>query len=242
MMNGVLITGASSGIGMQLAKDYASSGVPVIACGRNQEALDLLAAEYQNVHILTFDVTDAPAVTQAFTQLPFVPTLWILNAGHCEYINDGKLDALLIRRVFETNFMGMVHCLEAMQSQLSASHHVVILGSISSDVPLPRAEAYGASKAALKYLAQSLALDWAARQIVVSTVFPGFVHTPLTAKNTFSMPMAISVTSASKRIRDGIAQQKSCIYLPFRFTLLLRVIGLLPFALQRKLLGQLVRS
>ncbi|MGU3847618.1 SDR family NAD(P)-dependent oxidoreductase, partial [Vibrio diabolicus] len=78
---------------------------------------------------------------------------------------------------------------------------IVIVGSIASEVALPRAEAYGASKAAVSYFARTLAVDLKKKGIQVVTVFPGFVETPLTDKNDFEMPMIISTRQASNSIR-----------------------------------------
>ena len=114
------------------------------------------------------------------------------------------------------------------------------MGSIASEVALPRAEAYGASKAAVSYLARALQVDLKPRGIDVSIIFPGFVQTPLTEKNTFEMPMLISTEQASQAIRSGLAKGKSHIYFPKRFTLILRLIGALPYRWQNALTSKLL--
>ncbi len=95
---------------------------------------------------------------------------------------------------------------------------------------MPRAEAYGASKAAVSYFARTLAVDLKKKGIKVVTVFPGFVETPLTDKNTFDMPMIVSVNQASAAIRKQLDANKSHIYFPARFTGVLRFISLLPYS------------
>lgn len=241
-MNGVLITGATSGIGRQLAQDYARLGWQVIACGRNETVLRELSSLYASITPRQFDLTDLQATVASLESLPFTPTLWILNAGDCEYIDDGKMDAALMARVMTINVVGMANAIEAIQPHLAHGHRVALVGSIASELALPRAEAYGASKAAVAYLARALRLDWASRGIAVSCVFPGFVATPLTQKNTFEMPMIISVERASRSIRQGLAQGKANLYFPARFTGLIRVLGMLPYAWQHHIVSRLFRT
>ncbi|MGY2498603.1 SDR family NAD(P)-dependent oxidoreductase, partial [Klebsiella pneumoniae] len=109
--------------------------------------------------------------------------LLILNAGNCEYMDvaDG-FDGELFARVIETNLIATGHALAAFLPLLGEGARLAIVSSSVSWLPLPRAEAYGASKAALDYLAATLRLDLKARGIAVTLIRPGFVQTPLTAK------------------------------------------------------------
>lgn len=231
-MQQVLITGASSGIGAQLAKDYAAQGWQVLACGQSRERLAQLTEANANIQPLFFDVTDLAAVKQAIDTLSQMPSLIILNAGTCEYIEQGDIDVALFRRVFEVNVYGVLNCIQAMQASFSDSTHLVIVGSTASYLPLPRAEAYGASKAAVAYITKTLAIDLAKRGVKVSLVSPGFVKTPLTDKNDFAMPMLVSAQYASEKIRHGIAVGKNEIHFPLRFSLMLKVLALLPLRVQ----------
>ncbi|WP_045465307.1 SDR family oxidoreductase [Vibrio hyugaensis] len=240
MTESVLITGATSGIGKQLALDYALAGWKVIACGRNQAVLSELEASSQNIATLRFDITDYEQTQTVLNALPFTPETWLFNAGDCEYMDDGLVDAQLMARVMNVNVIGVANCVEACQSQFERGHRVVIVGSIASEIALPRAEAYGASKAAVSYFARTLAVDLKAKGIKVVTVFPGFVETPLTDKNTFDMPMIISVNQASEAIRKQLDAGKSYIYFPARFTGILRFISLLPYSWQARLTAKLV--
>ena len=238
----VLITGASSGIGRQLALDYAGDGYRVIGCGRNPQRLAALGAEAAQIEPLAFDIGDPEAVRQALSKLTAIPGLIILNAGDCEYINHGELDAALCQRVFASNFFGVVNMLEALQHRLPSPCHIGIMGSSATFLPLPRAEAYGASKAALQYFCQSLALDWAKRGVSFSLISPGFVKTPLTDKNDFAMPMRISAEEASRIIRQGLAKGRSSINFPRRFTGLMQAIALLPAAWRNQLIIKMTGS
>ncbi|ENM5784670.1 SDR family oxidoreductase [Vibrio metoecus] len=241
-MTAVFITGATSGIGKQLALDYAKQGWQVIACGRNQPVLDSLHTQYANIFPLAFDVTDHPGTKAALAQLPCQPELWILNAGDCEYIDDGKMDVTLMARVFNINVLGVAAVIEGIQPHLSRGHRVAIVGSIASELALPRAEAYGASKAAVAYLARTLQLDWRPLGIEVTTIFPGFVATPLTDRNTFAMPMIITVERAAQEIKAGLARGVSQLYFPKRFTWLIRLLGALPYVWQGRLVRRLLKA
>ena len=240
MSGSVLITGATSGIGRQLALDYANSGWKVIACGRNDVVLAELEDASKNISTLRFDVTQYEETLQTLSELPFIPDNWIFNAGDCEYMDDGVVDAKLMARVMNVNVVGVANCVEACQRRFERGQRVVIVGSIASEVALPRAEAYGASKAAVSYFARTLAVDLKKKGIKVVTVFPGFVETPLTDKNTFDMPMIVSVKQASSAIRKQLDANKSLIYFPARFTGILRFISLLPYSWQARLTAKLV--
>lgn len=237
-MKQVLITGASSGIGAQLAIDYASEGWQVIACGQSEVRLAELVKNNPLIMPLPFNVTNIVEVKQALESIEQLPDLIILNAGTCEYIDNGVIDSALFKRVFDVNFFGLLHCIEAMQSRFSSSAHLVIIGSSASFVPLPRAEAYGASKAAVAYLAHTLAIDLEHIGVTVTLVNPGFVKTPLTDKNDFQMPMLVTAEYASEHIRQGISAGKIEINFPWKFHLLLKFIALLPLRLQLKAIKQ----
>ncbi|HIC8862554.1 TPA: SDR family NAD(P)-dependent oxidoreductase [Aeromonas hydrophila] len=229
----VLITGATSGIGFQLALDYRRAGWQVWGCGRDGERL--LALGRHGITPLQFDGRDASAVSEAAASLPRVD-LVILNAGNCEYMDVAEgFDGALFARVIETNLVATGHALAAFLPLLGAGGRLAIVSSSVSWLPLPRAEAYGASKAALDYLADTLRLDLAGKGIGVTLVRPGFVQTPLTAKNDFPMPCLVTVEEASRAIMDGLTAGRHQIHFPRRFIWLLRLLGALPVGLWLRL-------
>ncbi|MBS4432031.1 SDR family NAD(P)-dependent oxidoreductase [Pectobacterium punjabense] len=238
-MKRVLITGASSGIGQQLALDYARDGWDVLACGRDEQRLHALTAAFPALRTTAFDMTNIADTRQALDGV--TADLVILCAGTCEYLDNGVVDAEKISRVLTTNVIGPVNCLSVLLPQLASHSHLAFVGSTASLVPLPRAEAYGASKAALAYFARSLSLDLQAHNITVSLILPGFVDTPLTARNDFPMPMLISASHASDAIRRGLEKKKREIAFPLGFALLLKLISVLPQSWQRLLASRLVR-
>ncbi|OOE34920.1 SDR family NAD(P)-dependent oxidoreductase [Salinivibrio kushneri] len=241
-MKHVLITGATSGIGEQLARDYARQGWQVTACGRNQDKLNTMARDHASLDALAFDATDSEQTHQALSNLSVFPDLIILNAGTCEYIDHGKVDVALFKRVFEINVFGVLHCIEALQARFTHSTHLAIVGSSASYMPLPRAEAYGGSKAAISYIANTLSVDLAQQGVTLSLISPGFVKTPLTDQNDFAMPMRITVEQASEAIQKGLAKGKTEIHFPRKFTFILKFLALLPMSWQRALARRMTRN
>lgn len=231
-MKTLLITGATSGIGKALALHAAEKGYQVIACGRNQGVLDELASK-PNIKPLKFDVTSVEDAKQALHNAKC--DVAILNAGTCEYVDIDEFESDMFRRVFEPNFFGVVHCVEALIPSLKRGNKLVIVDSMARLLPFTRSQAYGASKAALHYFTKSLEVDLHDRGIKVQAVSPGFVETPLTDKNDFDMPMKITATEAAESMLKGIETDKQTVFFPRMFGLILRFMHILPVGLQKKL-------
>ncbi|WP_107851986.1 SDR family NAD(P)-dependent oxidoreductase [Oceanimonas marisflavi] len=229
-MNRVLITGASSGIGLQLAQDYLFEGWQVVACGRSHDKLaQVLSGE--RVEYGVFDINDRDAAAGALSEVAPVD-LAILNAGTCEYVNDAHaFDAELFERVVQANLIGTGNCVAAVLPRIKTGGRLALVSSSVTFVPLTRAEAYGASKAGVDYLARTLAVDLNAARVAVSLIRPGFVDTPLTRKNDFPMPGRVSPEQASRAIRRGLARGRSEITFPTGFIATLRLLSWLPHGL-----------
>ncbi len=245
----IWVTGASTGIGRAVVGELVRRGAVVVASARNKEALLKLAHECggANVVVLPLDVTDRQAnleVTKTIQQRLGGLDIAFLNAGICEYVDVAKFDSTVFERTMQTNFLSMVYGIESALPLLRASRGAQLVGmsSIVACRGLPRAEAYGASKAAIKLLFESLDLDLKKDGIAVSVICPGFVRTPLTDRNDFPMPFRVEADEAARRIVDGIEAKTSEIHFPKRLSLLFKLLALLPHRLYVRACSGMVRS
>ena len=222
----ILITGATSGIGNQLAKDYLLDGHHVYAVGRDDSALAEL--ESLGAETVDLDLMDRDKVIDAFGKIEEVD-LAICGAGMCEYLDMPNFDSASFMKVMSVNMGTLSHAIEGILPKLIASKgRLVGIGSASAYVPFARAEAYGSSKAAIHYLMKTLQISLAPHDVSVSLVVPGFVETPMTKQNDFPMPFIQTTAQASQAIRDGIASGRDVIEFPKKLTLPLKVLGTLP--------------
>lgn len=244
----ILITGATSGIGKQLVLDYLTEGHRVIACGRTEEKLNKLAAEAkadERFSSCIFDVTDREQTISALKACQEENDLdcVILSAGVCEYIDDAKnFEPELVDRVFAANFFGVVNSIAGVLPRMKPGSKLVVVDSMARMFQFTRAEAYGASKAAIHYFAGSLRTDLVKEGIQVITVSPGFVKTPMTDANDFEMPMRVTVEQASAAIRKGIAKSKPHIAFPRIFGFILAFLQRLPYRVQIALSKRMKQS
>ncbi len=237
----ILVTGATSGIGRQLALDYHAAGHSVWALGRSADALAELAQ--QGLHTGQLDLEDREESLAWFAGIEKLD-LAILSAGNCEYIDLPAFDSALVARVMRANVESLAHSIEGVLPALRKGNnpHLVGIGSSAAYLPLPRAEAYGASKAAVAYMLDTLRIGLAAEGVRVSHVAPGFVKTPLTDRNDFPMPCLVTVEQASRAIRKGIAAGKMEIHFPRRFTATMKLLSLLPRSVWLPLARKMAKS
>lgn len=234
----IWLTGASSGIGLAVAKELLQRGHQLALSARRGEALQALAQAYPGqVLVLTGDLGDAQsvrAIGDAIEQNWGALDCVILNAGTCEYLDARAFDASMVERVLRINLLGAAYCIEAALPLLrrGVRGHLVGVASAATYMPMPRAEAYGASKAGLRYLLEALRIDLASEGIDVTLVNPGFVDTPLTRRNDFPMPMRWPVDRAARHIVQRLDARPLEIAFPAPFIAALRLLSLLPTRLQ----------
>jgi len=230
----ILITGSTSGIGYSLFEQYTNQGEKVIACGRNQQQLDTMSDKA--FQTCCFDMTDKLAIEGVARTIDSLDVL-LLNAGNCRYIDDAKhFDGELFTDVIQTNLISLGWILQYLLPKVKKGGQVVFVSSSATLLPFQRSEAYGASKAGVDYLAKSLRLDLIKEGIDVTLIHPGFIKTPLTDKNDFSMPFLLSSDEAASRIITAIQKRKSYAHFPKRLTLLLKAISLLPDFVWQKII------
>lgn len=235
----VWVVGASSGIGLATAERLAAEGATVLASARSADPLQALVQRHAQadgtapVQAWPMDVTDAPAVAQTaraiLAQGPL--DLVLFCAGHYRAMRADALDLADLHRHMAINYGGALNLLDALlPAMLARGHgHISLISSVAGFRGLPKGLAYGPTKAALTHLAETLYLDLAPRGIGVSVVHPGFVKTPLTAQNDFSMPALIGPQEAAAALLDGIAAGDFDIHFPRRFTRWMKLLRLLPY-------------
>lgn len=235
------VTGASSGIGLAMAKKLACQGHLVYISSRNPQTLDEIVSKHSlglsgQLIALPCDVTDDEGMVKVL-QNANIDSLdcIILSAGSCEYIDLPDLDIKKIRRVSDSNFFGVVNCCIAALPLLQKTAadpdkerpQIIGIGSMSSYVGFPRAEAYGSSKAAMSYFLHSLRCDLN-EKVDVTVVYPGFVKTPMTDRNDFSMPFLMEVDEAADIILKKAERRPLSIAFPSRLNLILHAMQLFP--------------
>jgi NAD(P)-dependent dehydrogenase (short-subunit alcohol dehydrogenase family) len=238
----VWLIGASSGIGAATAAALQARGAQVLVSARSAGALDAFGAQHTEAdgsrpapQAWPLDVTDAQAVTRTaqavLQQGPLDLVLYC--AGHYREMRATALDMADLKRHLDINYTGALHVIDAVLPSLIArgSGHVSLISSVAGFRGLPKSLAYGPTKAALTNLAETLYLDLGPLGVGVSVVHPGFVQTPLTAQNDFTMPALITPDQAAQAMVDGWANGAFDIHYPKRFTRWMKLLRLLPYRL-----------
>lgn len=232
----VWVIGASSGIGAAFARALMDRGARVAVSARNRDALTLLAESGRPGQVLALPV-DVTREAELSTALASIQSAWsgldlvVLLAGNHMPVRAWDLTATKARDLVETNLMGVLNALAVVTPVLLNAGHggVAVVSSVAGYSGLPTGLIYGATKAALINLTETLYLDLAPRGIGVYLVNPGFVKTPLTDKNTFSMPALISPEEAARQMLRGMERGEFEIHFPKRFTRWLKFLRLLPY-------------
>jgi len=245
----VWLIGASSGIGHACAIALAHAGAQVVVSARQVHVLKGMPG----IHPIPLDVTDPTSVKAAcdtvVTSVLQHETLGgpldmvLYCAGHYSPQRATAFDLPDMLRHQQVNYTGALHVLDAVLPLLLAQGHghISLVSSVAGWRGLPNGLAYGPTKAALTHLAETLYLDLQDRNIGVSVINPGFVATPLTAQNAFSMPALMSPEQAAQAMLRGWAHGVFDIHFPKRFTAWLKLMRVLPyrwyFALVRRFTG-----
>jgi short-subunit dehydrogenase len=242
------ITGGSSGIGAALAHELCRRGARVAITARRAERLaDVAASAPGEAHALPGDVREPAALEEvvAAVEANVGPIdLAVLNAGIWTQVEVGTWDSAIIREHIETNFMGMVHGLDAVLPRMLARRSGTIVGvaSVAGYRGYTRAEAYGPSKAAEINLLESLRVDLGPLGVDVQLVNPGFVRTPLTEANDFPMPFMIEAPDAARRIADAIEKGKAETVFPLPYRVGMKLVRVAPVRLYTAVSRRFVKA
>jgi len=235
----VWVVGASSGIGLATAQALIARGACVQVSARSASALRDLVTEHTRtgeppaVQAWPLDVSDAAAVAATASAILAQGALDLVLycAGHYRAMRATAMDLTELKRHLDINYTGALHVLDAVLPSLMAQGrgHVSLISSVAGFRGLPNSLAYGPTKAALTNLAETLYLDLQPLGLGVSVVHPGFVQTPLTAQNNFTMPALITPEQAAQAMLDGWAGGAFDIHYPKRFTRWMKLLRLLPY-------------
>jgi NAD(P)-dependent dehydrogenase (short-subunit alcohol dehydrogenase family) len=232
--NTAWITGASSGIGRALSLALAEQGVRVAASARSADKLAELARGNERIEPYVLDVTDLAATITTVQRVAATLgpiDLAVLNAGVWEPVGGRTFSTAVLRRAMDVNYFGIAHGLEALLPHMleRGRGRIAMMSSIAGYRGLPRAAAYGPSKAAVISLAETLKADVERYGVEISVIVPGFVATPLTSGNKFPMPFLISAERAATHIVSGLQKGKFEIAFPWQMVALMKFARLLPY-------------
>jgi short-subunit dehydrogenase len=228
----VIITGASSGIGWELAKVLASKGAAVGLLARRLDRLKALATEIGTAGgraaVAQANVTErhptVAAIKTLRAELGPVDML-IANSGvglptQIEPLNMDQIDNMI-----KVNYLGVVYAIEAVLPEMleRKSGHLAAVSSLASYKGFPGESAYCSSKAAVNVYMEGLRIQLRRRGIAVTTICPGFIKTPMTAVNEFPMPFLMTADRAALKIAHALARKKKVYNFPWQTTLLMKL-------------------
>jgi short-subunit dehydrogenase len=236
------ITGAGKGIGRAVALEYAARGWSVAVSARTASDLDDVARHAADTKLpgkitpFVCDVTDQDAMKQTFKAVentigPLDQV--IFNAG-THIPNEARTFSVApFRTLMEINYLGSINGLSAVIPTFMdrRTGHIAVVSSVAGYRGLPKASAYGATKAALINMCEALKPELQSAGVTMSVINPGFVRTPLTDKNDFPMPFLMEPEDAAKAVFEGMAKRKFEIAFPTPFVLILKFLQMLPYGL-----------
>ncbi len=245
----VWLVGASTGIGRATAALLHAQGARVIVSARHVPALQAFVAAHPGSTCEPLDVSDMDAVRNVANRIQSQSPSGRLDlvmycAGHYQPMRAQTFNLADALRHQQINYVGALNVLAATLPMLTIQGcgHFSLVGSVAGFRGLPKALAYGPTKAALNNLADCLYLDLHPLGIGVSVINPGFVQTPLTAGNDFDMPALLTPEQAAQEIVSGWQAGRFEIHFPRRFTLWLKLLRHLPHAWYFAAIGRLTRE
>jgi short-subunit dehydrogenase len=246
----ILITGASSGLGAALALRYARPGVSLALTGRDPARLAAVSAEAECLGAIveraTIDVTDRSILRSWIEKIDDrIPLdLVIANAGISGGTSGETESEDQARRIVDVNVLGVLNTIYPMIPRMRARRRgsIALMSSLAAFRGLPGAPAYGASKAAVKVLGEALRGALINDGVSVSVICPGFVTTPMTARNRFKMPYLMDAPRAADIIARGLERNSPRIGFPLAMLALVWAVSSLSPRLTDRWLSRLTRQ
>jgi NAD(P)-dependent dehydrogenase (short-subunit alcohol dehydrogenase family) len=242
----ILITGAASGIGQELARLFSAEGALIAAIDRDEAGLERLRSGLPAIHTAVADVTDVVALREAVSHLESIAgpiDTAIASAGIGRGTPAMAWKAEEVNAVLQVNLLGVVNTIDAVLAGMRQrkSGHLVVLSSLASYRGLPHMAAYSASKAGCNALCDSLRVELADEGVAVSCICPGWIHTPMTASLGIPAGMMMAVEPASARILAAIRQRRRFTAFPSSTAWLVWLLRSLPRPMGDWLAGRMLR-
>ncbi|WP_412555544.1 SDR family NAD(P)-dependent oxidoreductase [Shimia sp. MIT1388] len=223
------LIGASEGLGRAIAEQLSEEGAQVILSARNGERLASLCSALPGTRVLILDVTDTDAVRAAAKSVGRIDGV-IYNAGAYDPMPATEWDSHSALQMADVNFMGAMRVLGEVTPKFVAQGHgdITLIGSLAGYRGLPKAIGYGASKAALVSLAETMRHDLKDTGVTVRLINPGFIKTRLTEKNSFAMPMLMQAENAAARVVQAMRTERFRTDFPRPFSWVMKSLQYLP--------------
>ena len=239
----ILITGASSGLGEELARQYATLENELILLARREDKLFALRSELfesaKSVEIVVADVTAFNTLQEKIKKIGTVDMV-ILNAGVSLGHKDGGIATIeSFKNLYDVNVLSNHAILEILLPRLVAqgSGKIVFISSLASLFTMPSSKVYSSSKRALNAYAEGIRYKYKKDGIKVITILPGFIKSELTDKNEFNMPFLLETSEGVNRIIRAIKKERRVYAFPLRFYLIIRLLNLLPSFLREMIVN-----
>lgn len=234
-MRRVFITGASSGIGAALARFYAAQGCELGLVARRADALqkvvDSVVGNNHRMYVLDVNDRDALQLAAKDFQAHGPVDIVIASAGiSVGTLTEAEEDFRVFQCIMQTNVLATVATFQPFIAAMKAraSGRLVGVGSVAGVRGLPGAGAYSASKAAVRNYCESLRVELANTGVKVVTIAPGFIETPMTAKNPYRMPFLMPVDVFAESAAKAIERGDRYRVIPWQMAWVARLLGLVP--------------
>ena len=232
----VWVIGASSGIGEACAKALLSQGAKVALSSRRVERLNQIALSVavDQTLVIPVDVTDDGQLQDGYKTILGAwggIDLLLFVSGMYVPLRADNFDIKIAEKTIDANLLGPMRATALVLPEMLKSHsgHIAIVGSVAGYSGLPKALAYGPSKAAIINFCENLYYDLLPTGVSVHMISPGFVATEATAQNDFEMPALITADVAAQEILTGIQKGEFDIHFPKQFSRFLKFLRILPY-------------